>query len=124
MQEAKDLMRGMRQQQTTDQVGDLAQRAEKLAEQQRDFANRMRQTFGGSEGQDPRQPNFGARSVEQRQKTIQLAAEKEKMADEMEKLEADTQKAARDMAAILRGAPSSNCKRRSSMKRLPRGGES
>ena len=93
LQEAEQMLNGMRQQQASSQVSELSQRADKLDQQQRDFANRLKQTFGD-------EMNGISRSGQNatRQQAQQLADEKDKMAKDVEQLEKDMQKAARDMA--------------------------
>jgi len=97
LKEAQDAMNGMRQQQASSQLGDLSNRADQLAAQQRDFANRLRKAFGeqllNDGGQRPGQQN-----PQSRQQSKELADEKDKMAADVEQLEKDMQKAARDMA--------------------------
>jgi hypothetical protein len=88
--DAKSLLSGMRRQETSSQLGDLEQRAEKLAGEQRDLENRMRRAYGPQAVQDPR--------ADARQAAEQMAAEKEKMAAELESLESGMKKAARDLA--------------------------
>lgn len=99
LQEAKDLLSGLRRQEATSQLGDLSQRADKLAQQQRDFANRLRQAFGDQllNGRSGMQPQM-------RQQAEQLANEKDKMAGDVEQLEKDMQKAARELAGTQPGA--------------------
>ena len=89
LNEAKDLVRGMRQQQTANQLGDLAQRADQLADQQRDFYNRMRQQFGSGQSSTPQRPT---------KETEQLAVDKERMARDVDNFERDAQRAARELA--------------------------
>ncbi len=86
--EAQRMMNGMRQQQASSQVDDLAQRAEGLKDEQKDFEQRLRQTFGDGAQQ-------GGRNGSQ---VRQLAEEKDKMAQAVDQLERDMQKAARDLA--------------------------
>ncbi len=102
LKEAQDTLSGMRRQEATSQLSDLSQRADKLAQQQRDFANRLRQAFGDQlTGGSPR----GTQQSEQmRQQSQQMANEKEKMASDVEQLEKDMQKAARDLAGTQPGA--------------------
>lgn len=95
LQDAKSLLSGMRRQESSSQLGDLEQRAEKLAGEQRDLENRMRRAFGAQTLQDPR---AAASSADSRQTAEQMAAEKEKMAAELERLESDMKKSARDLA--------------------------
>jgi len=98
------MMNGLRQQQSTSQLDDLSQRADRLADQQRDFANRLGQAFGrGQNGQNGQQPgrNGSAQATPEARK---LADEKEKMAAELDQIEKDMQKAARDLAGTQPGA--------------------
>ncbi|HVO97069.1 MAG TPA: hypothetical protein VMT15_03340 [Bryobacteraceae bacterium] len=91
LQDAQSLLNSMRRQQSSSQLGDLADRAERLAEQQRDFANRLRKEFG--------QQAFGQQPTGSRQTAEQMASEKEKMASDLDKLESDMKKASRELAA-------------------------
>src|SRR5579872_3582665 len=95
LKEAQDQLSGMRKQEATGQLNDLADRADKLAQQQRDFSNRLRQAY---QDQLNGQSRPGQQSGPTRQQSQQLADEKDKMAQEVEQLEKDMQKAARDMA--------------------------
>jgi hypothetical protein len=88
--DAKSLLSGMRRQESSSQLGDLEQRAEKLAAEQRDLENRMRRAYGPQSMQDPR-------SADARQTAEQMAAEKEKMAAELDRLESDMKKSAREL---------------------------
>ena len=92
--EAQRMMNGMRQQQAGSQVDDLAERADKLAGQQNDFEQRLKQAFGSDRA--------GTRARRERNgtspQTKQLADEKDKMAGELDRLEKDMQQAARDLA--------------------------
>jgi hypothetical protein len=90
LQDAKSLLSGMRHQESSSQLGDLEQRAEKLAAEQRDLENRMRREFFPQGA--PARP-----SEQSRQAAEQMAAEKEKMAAEVEGLESDMKKSARDL---------------------------
>jgi hypothetical protein len=80
----------MRHQESSSQLGDLEQRAEKLAAEQRDLENRMRREFFPQGA--PARP-----SEQSRQAAEQMAAEKEKMAAEVERLESDMKKSAREL---------------------------
>lgn len=97
LQDAKSLLNGMRRQESSSQLGDLEQRSESLAAQQRDLANRMRKEFG-AQALDPRS-GLGSSTGQSRQTAEQIAAEKEKMAAEVERLETDMKKSARDLAS-------------------------
>ena len=95
LQEAKSLLSGMRRQETSSQLGELEQRAEKLAAEQRDLENRMRKEFG-AQAIDPRSGSATS-PQQQRQAAEQMAAEKEKMAADLERLETDMKKSAREL---------------------------
>ena len=99
LQEAQQMLNGMRQQQASTQLGDLSQQADKLDQQQRDFANRLKQTYGDETNGISR-----AGQNATRQQAQQLADEKDKMAKDAEQLEKNMQKAARDMAGTQPGA--------------------
>ena len=92
--DAQSLLNGMRKQQSASQLGDLADRAERLADQQRDFANRLRKEFGAQALGQPSMRGGGDPKTQE-----QMAAEKEKMASDLDKLESDMKKASRDLAS-------------------------
>jgi hypothetical protein len=96
LNDAKSLLNGMRRQESSSQLGDLEQRAEKLAAEQRDLENRMRKEYG-AQAMDPR-AGSGASPQQARETAEQMATEKEKMAGELERLETDMKKSARDLA--------------------------
>ncbi len=98
LKEAQDILNGFRKQEASSQLGGLSQRADELAAHQRDFSNRLRQAFGDQmNGMNP--GLGGPQAAQARQKAgQQLADEKDKMAGEVEQLEKDMQKAARDMS--------------------------
>ncbi len=96
LNDAKSMLNGMRRQESSSQLGDLEQRAETLAAEQRDLENRMRKEFG-AQAIDPR-AGAGASPQQSRQTAEQMATEKEKMAGELERLETDMKKSARDLA--------------------------
>ena len=56
--EAQRMMNGMRQQQASSQVDDLAQRAEGLKDEQKDFEQRLKQTFANGAPQGGRNGFF------------------------------------------------------------------
>jgi hypothetical protein len=101
LKEAQDQLSGMRKQEASSQLGDLSDRADKLAQQQKDFANRLRQAYQDQLSGTTRP---GQQSGPTRQQAQQLADEKDKMAQEVEQLEKDMQKAARDMAGTQQSA--------------------
>jgi hypothetical protein len=96
LNDAKSLLGGMQRQQSSAQLGDLEQRAERLAAEQRDLENRMRKEYG-AQAMDPRAA-AGASPQQARQTAEQMATEKEKMASELERLETDMKKSARELA--------------------------
>jgi hypothetical protein len=89
LQEAHDILNGIQRQNAAQQMEDMAQKANQLAEHQTDYQNRMRQMF--AEGAQPGQS--------QRQNS-QMAGEKEQMADQLKQLE----KQMGDTAQSLAGA--------------------
>jgi hypothetical protein len=89
LQEAHDILNGIQRQNAAQQLEDMAQKANQLAEHQTDYQNRMRQMF--AEGAQPGQS--------QRQNS-QMAGEKEQMADQLKQLE----KQMGDTAQSLAGA--------------------
>lgn len=91
------MLNGLRHQEAGQQVDDLANRADRLAGQQKDFARRMQQTYGQSAFGDLRAPSFSNRGADP-QKAQQLASEKDQMRKDLEQLERDMTKAARDLA--------------------------
>ncbi len=106
LQDAQNLLRGMRRDQSAGQIDDLARRADQMANEQRDFTQRMRQAFGNGQDSDPRNPSWNRQPGQSWQQVQQLASEKDKMADELEKLESDAQRAARDLAGSQPAASS------------------
>ncbi len=95
LKDAEQALNGMRKQQASSQLGDLSEHAQRLAQQQRDFANRLRQAYGDAMSRDPQtRASMPPASPQQAQ---QFANEQEKMAGDVEQLEKDMQKAARDM---------------------------
>ena len=99
LKEARDMMSGLRQQQSAGAVDDLAHRAEEMAGHQQEFSNKLRKAFGA-----PGQEQGQGASREQAQ---QLAGEKEQMANDFQRLEADMGKAVRDTWAATGNCPAS-----------------
>ena len=103
LNEARNLLGGLRRQESSDQLSGIAGGAQELAEQQRSLSNRLRQLYGG-------QSSAGAPSLRQpgvsRQETEQLASERKQMADDLAALERRMQEAVRDLAATQREAAS------------------
>jgi hypothetical protein len=98
--EAQRMLNGLRQQQSSSQLDDLSQRADRLRDQQKDFEQRLKQAFG--DGQQNGRNGAGQRPGLTQQR--QLAEEKGKMASDLDQLERDMQKAARDLAGTQPGA--------------------
>ncbi|MEO7144722.1 MAG: hypothetical protein ABI165_14585 [Bryobacteraceae bacterium] len=109
LKEAQDLLGGLQHREAEQQLSDLAQRADKLAQTQRDFDNRLRAQFG-NQAADPRHPNTGVQPGAQpgtgRQSPEQLADEKAGELGELDKLESDMQKTMHDLAATRPGVSS------------------
>lgn len=85
LQEARDILNGMQHQNATQQLDDMAQKANQLAQHQTDYQNRLRQMFTGGGGQSPQQNS-------------QMAGEKDQMADQLKQLEKQMGDAARSLA--------------------------
>jgi hypothetical protein len=115
LQDAQNLLRGMRQDQSAGQLDDLAQRADQMANQQREFTQRMRDAFGNGQGADPQNPSWNRQPGQNWQQVQQLASEKDRMANDLEKLESDTQRAARDLSG---SQPSASSKLRDALGQL------
>ncbi len=94
LREARDLLSRIQRQQAGDRVSDMARRSERLAEQQRDFAERLRRAYGEQQGRAPRE------------QAERLAEEKQRMLAELESLERDLNQAARELAGGQRAAAS------------------
>ncbi len=88
LQEAQQMLSAMRQQQSGDQMSNLVRDAERLAKQQEAFSDRLRKNFGGGQGSEPSKQQLGA----------QMSQEKQGMIDDLNRLEQQMQRAARDMA--------------------------
>jgi len=94
LKQARDLLAGMRQQQAAVSVDDLARQAEDIAGRQQESNAKMRRAFG-MPGQQQ------AQGVTPQQ-TEELAREKEKLANDYQRLEAAMGAAARDTRATNR----------------------
>jgi hypothetical protein len=95
LQEARDLLNGMQHQNSLQQLDDLAQQANQLAQQEADSQNRLRKMIGASGSENPR---FGAQALQNQQEAERLAGEKNEMADKLKKLEQGMSDTARSMA--------------------------
>ncbi len=95
LKESQDKLSAGRRQDANSQLGDLSDRADKLAQQQHDFENRLRKQFGDAfadRDKNPQQPTGTRAQAEQ------MAAEKDRMRQDLERLEKDTQGAARQLS--------------------------
>ena len=89
LQEAHDILNGIQRQNASQQLDDMARKANQLSEHQTDFQNRLRQMFAG-----------GTQPGQSQQQNSQMASEKEQMADQLKQL----QKQMGDTAQSLAGA--------------------
>jgi hypothetical protein len=80
LKEASDLLSGMQQQQSSQQLDSIAREGERLANEQRDQEERMRRMFSSGEGQDrgPAESQLG----DQRQQTAEALGKLEKQMQE------------------------------------------
>jgi hypothetical protein len=91
MQEARDMADRMKRQDTAGQLGDLQQRADQLAERQKELENQLRQSYAGNS-----KDGKGGNGLN-RQQAEQLASELDKNLENLKKLEQDIQRSARDL---------------------------
>lgn len=97
LQQARDALGGLRSQEAADQVNDMANRAERLASQQQNFAERLRKQYGDPSSLRPERGREGAQA---------LAEEKERMLAELQRLEREMQESVRSLASGQRAASS------------------
>jgi hypothetical protein len=95
LKEATDLLGSMRQQQSSNKVDALAEEASRLAQEERDQTDRVRQAFGQSMGT--------LAGTQQRRK---LADERERLASDLGGLEKNLQETARELATGNQNAAS------------------
>jgi len=101
LQQARDMLKGMRQQQAAGNVDDLTRKTEEMAQRQQEFANKMRRAFGaGAQSGQNTTPQQGQGATPQQAE--EMAGEKEQMASDFQKLEAEMGKAVRDNAGTNR----------------------
>jgi hypothetical protein len=105
LEEASELLSGLRRQEADRQLGAIRERAERLAAEQREFADRLKSLYANHQaltGQPSpaRQPAVDPRQV------ARLAEQKKQMADELQRLERDMQEAVRDLAGSQQSASS------------------
>jgi hypothetical protein len=109
LREARDLLGRLRRQEASQLLDDMVRRADRLAEQQQDFADRLRQSAAAQPQPQPQPGTRPAPSLQpgQNQRQAQeMAAEKDRMAAELQRLERNMQDAARDLASSQRPAAS------------------
>lgn len=102
LREAREMLAGERKQQGAEQMTDLARKSQQLAEEQQKFEKSLRQAYGfnGQQDQEKLTPQPGV----SRQQLGQMAAEQQKLLDNLSDLEEQMQRAARDMASTQRSA--------------------
>jgi hypothetical protein len=103
LREAQQMFGGMRQEQTSNQLSELANRAEKLAEEQRNFSEGLKRRFGAAQ---TREQQERAAMSQSREESRRLAEEKARIKEDYERLERDLQSAARGMSGSQRSASS------------------
>ena len=95
LKEATDLLGGMRQQQTSARANSLADETSRLAKEQRDQSDRIRQMFG-PQGEQP--------GLQDRRK---LADDRQRLAEDLDRLEKELQDTARELATNKQNSASS-----------------
>jgi hypothetical protein len=98
LKEATDLLGSMRQQQASSRLGSLADETSRLAKEQRDQADRIRQAFG----QQGDQPGSQAGLQGKRK----LADDRQQLAEDLGRLEKELQDTARELATNKQNAAS------------------
>jgi len=93
MQEARDMADRMKRQDTAGQLGDLQERADHLAEHQKEVENQLRQSYAGNS-----KDGKGGNGLN-RQQSEAVASELDKNLEDLKKLEQDIQRSARDLRA-------------------------
>lgn len=103
LQEAKEALGGLRRDETSGQLDDLARRAERIANDQKEFANQLRKNFGqGQPGQQ--QGALGQMPSTDPNLNNRLADEKVRLMEDFKKLEQDIQSASRALSGSQRQA--------------------
>ena len=97
LKEATDALNRMRRQDASSQLTDLQNKADKLAQEQHDFENRLKKAYP-SGSTDPRGFQGSNPGSLTRQQANEMANEKDKMSAELDQLERDLQKSARELA--------------------------
>lgn len=99
LREATNLLNGMRQQQNSSRLGGLADETSRLANQQREQSDRIRQLFGSQGGLGA--PRAALSELRK------LADDRQKLSEDLSRLEKDLQDNARDLATNNQRAASS-----------------
>ncbi len=99
LQEAKVLLGGARRQHSEGALDSMARKAEELANRQQEQSRKMRGAFGNP-------ALLNGQPSGSREQNEQMAAERQKMADDIARLEREMQSAAREMAGSERKAAS------------------
>lgn len=101
LQEARNALGSLRQQESGQELDSIARRAEQLSAQQNAFVEKLRKAFpAGQQGQVQTQPGQSQAQADA------LAREKEQMMAELSRLERDMQGAVRNLAGSQRSASS------------------
>jgi len=95
LEQARDVVNGMRRQDAAGQLENLRSDAERLAARQREFAEQLKRAYAG---QPENQPSISQQQLEQ------MSSDKQKLLEELQRLEKEMQAAARDLAASQRAA--------------------
>jgi hypothetical protein len=95
LNEARDMLSGLRRQEAAEQLNGIEQRAAQLAGQQKDFEKRLREAYGDAFDQQGRPRPMPGMNREQAER---FAAEKDQMKAELDRLEKEMKQAMRDMA--------------------------
>ena len=93
----------MKRQDTAGQLGDLQERADHLAERQKEVENQLRQSYAGNS-----KDGKGGNGLN-RQQSEQVASELDKNLEDLKKLEQDIQRSARDLRATQPDASTQVC---------------
>lgn len=103
LQEATDLLSGLRRQEAGQQLGEIRERARRLADQQREFADKLKNLYAGHQALTGR-PAEGRQPAADPKQVARLAEEKKAMADELQRLERQMQQTVRDLAGSQQAA--------------------
>ena len=106
LREATNLLEGMRQQGASGRLDSLAREAERLASEERDQANRMRTAGGGSDHKGAANPSGQEQSDAKLQEQAKLAADRQRMADDLSRLKKEMQGAMGELGSSERSAAS------------------